>query len=104
MSVALGVEYEAACKRLVGRKTVLTASDIDDVLDYVFSVASKRKIHFLWRPVLPDPSDDMVLELAVSSNANAIVTYNKADFKGAGKFGVRLLTAQEFLQEIGESS
>ena len=48
------------------------------------------------------PKDDMVLELAVSARCGIIVTYNKDDFDGAEQFGIRVMTAQEFLQEIGE--
>jgi len=44
----------------------------------------------------------MVLELAVSAGCKIIVTYNKQDFAGAEQFGIRLMTAQEFLQKIGE--
>ncbi len=51
---------------------------------------------------MSDPKDDMVLELAVSAGCTIIVTYNKDDFEGVEKFGIRLLTAQEFLREIGE--
>ena len=56
----------------------------------------------LWRPFLKDPKDDMVLELAVSAGCDIIVTYNKDDFKGVEQFGVRVMTAQEFLRAIGE--
>ena len=51
---------------------------------------------------MSDPKDDMVLELGVSAGCDIIVTYNKADFEGVKQFGIRILTAQEFLQEIGE--
>ena len=33
-------------------------------LQYLASIAHLQEIHFLWRPFLPDPEDDMVLELA----------------------------------------
>jgi putative PIN family toxin of toxin-antitoxin system len=102
LSVPLAIEYEEASKRLVGKKGDLKVSDIDDILDYVCSVAHRRIIYFLWRPFLNDPKDDMVLELAVSAGCEIIVTYNKDDFKGVEQFGIRVLTAQEFLQEIGE--
>ena len=49
-----------------------------------------------------DPKDDMVLELAVSAGCEIIVTYNKDDFEGAKRFGIRAMTAQEFLRQIGE--
>jgi predicted nucleic acid-binding protein len=44
----------------------------------------------------------MVLELAVSAGCDIIVTYNKEDFTGVEQFGVRVMTAQEFLRVIGE--
>jgi len=37
----------------------------------------------------------------VVSNNDAIVTFNKQDFRGCEQFGVRLLTPAELLQEIG---
>jgi putative PIN family toxin of toxin-antitoxin system len=104
LSVPLVIEYEDAGKRLVGKRSGLRVSDIDDILDYVCSVANRKKVHYLWRPFLSDPKDDMVLELAVSAGCEIIVTYNKDDFKGVEQFGVRVMTAQEFLQEIGELS
>jgi predicted nucleic acid-binding protein len=55
-------------------------------------------------PCLADPGDDMVLELAVAAGGAAAVTFNRADFRGAERFGVRVLSPQEFLAEIGEAS
>lgn len=102
LSVPLAIEYEEASRRLLGKKSDLKVGDIDDILDYICSVAHRRTVYFLWRPFLSDPKDDMVLELAVSANCEIIVTYNKDDFKGVERFGIRVITAQEFLQEIGE--
>jgi len=65
-------------------------------------VGQRFKIYYLWRPFLSDPKDDMVLELAVTSNADSIVTCNKADFKGADQFGLELITPKELLKQIGE--
>lgn len=101
LSVPLVLEYEDVVKRLQG-KTALTAGEIDDVINYICSVARRRKVHYLWRPFLNDPKDEMVLELAVAGSCDTIVTYNKRDFRGVERFGIRLLTSQEFLQEIGE--
>lgn len=101
ISVPLVLEYEAATKRM-SKAIGLTYSDIDDVLDYICLVADRYKVYYLWRPLLRDPRDDMVLELAVASNADAIITYNKADFKGSEQFGVRIASPKEFLQQIGE--
>jgi predicted nucleic acid-binding protein len=102
VSVPLIFEYEEVAKRPVGKKTGLRPNDVDDILDYVCSVANRRKVYYLWRPFLKDPKDDMVLELAVSAGCDIIVTYNKDDFEGVEQFGVRVMTAQEFLRAIGE--
>ncbi len=102
LSVPLAIEYEEAGKRLISRKSALQAREIDNILDYLCSVAHQRQIHYLWRPFLSDPKDDLVLELAVSAGCEIIVTYNQSDFEGAEQFGIRILTAQEFLREIGE--
>jgi len=46
------------------------------VLDFHCAVAIRHQIFFLWRPYLPDPSDDMILDLAVAARCDYIVTYN----------------------------
>ena len=101
LSVPLAVEYEEAARHLIG-KSSLRGRDIEDILDYVCSVANRRKVYYLWGPFLIDPKDDMVLELAVGAGCGIIVTYNKAHFEAVEQFGIRVLTAQEFLQKIGE--
>ena len=103
ISVPLVLEYEAAVKRQ-SRTTGLSAKDVDAVIDYICSVAKHYKIYYLWRPFLKDSKDDMVLELAVVSNANRIITYNTADFKGIERFGLRAMKPRDFLLEIGEIS
>jgi len=69
ISVPLALEYEETAKRLIG-EIALTVSEIDDILDYIYSVAKCRKIFYLWRPFLKDPEDDMLLELAVSAECD----------------------------------
>ncbi|MBC7226362.1 MAG: putative toxin-antitoxin system toxin component, PIN family [Thermoflexales bacterium] len=101
ISVPLLLEYEAAAKRLLGI-VPLTEEDIEAVLDYICAVARRWKLHYLWRPVLRDPKDEMVLELAVTANCEYIVTHNIRDFEGAEQFGIRVVTPKEFLREIGE--
>jgi hypothetical protein len=45
-----------------------------------------EQIFFLWRPLLTDPKDDMLLELAVATRRQSIVTHTVGDFAGAGMF------------------
>ena len=101
LSVPLVLEYEEVAKRMIGEIT-LSEKEIDDILDYVISKANHWKIFYLWRPQLKDPSDDMVLELAVTANCNYILTYNVKDFKGSDNFGIRAITPKAFLEMVGE--
>ena len=101
LPVPLVIEYEAVAKRLVG-EIRLTAKEVDDILDYTVRLANHWKIHYLWRPQLRDPSDDMLLELAVAAGCDYIITYNLKDFKGVEQFGIAAITLKEFLEQIGE--
>jgi len=80
----------------------LSKKEIDDILDFVISNSNHWQIYYLWRPQLKDPSDDMVLELAVTANCNYIITYNVNDFKGIENFGIKAMTPKEFLEMVGE--
>ena len=100
VSVPLVLEYEEVPKR-ESRALGLTHAEIDEVLDYLCAVATHREIYFLWRPVLRDAADDMVLEVAVEAGCDIVVTHNVRDFAGAERFGVRALTPGEFLRRIG---
>lgn len=71
------------------------------ILDYLCAVGHPRRIHFLWRPFLRDPGDDMVLELAVAAGCGFIVTFNTRDFAGSEQFGALAVTPRQFLAVIG---
>ena len=103
ISVPLIVEYEAVLKRENLVKG-LTHEDIENFIDYLCGISEWQDIYFLWRPFLPDVFDDHILEVAVASGAGAIITYNKRDFRGVEKFGLKLLDPRELLAEIGELS
>lgn len=101
ISVPLILEYEDAIKR--NKKVIkLSQPNIDAILDYICLVAEKRKIFYLWRPFLRDPNDDMILELAVESESDFIISFNKKDFVGTRKFNIEVLTPKEILQMLGE--
>jgi putative PIN family toxin of toxin-antitoxin system len=100
LSVPLVLEYEAVLFRQA-RSLGLTRRDVGDVLDYLCSIAHQQSIFFLWRPQLRDPSDDMVLELAVAAGGRYIVTFNTKDFGSGRPFSLRVVTPREFLQTIG---
>jgi len=101
LSVPLVLEYESVAKRM-SRSLGLTHTDIEDVIDYLCTIGKHRQVHYLWRPSLKDPGDDFVLELAVESECNFIVTHNIKDFNNIKKFKVRAITPQELLRNIGD--
>lgn len=98
VSVPLMFEYEDVLNRA---ELGFDTSVVDDVLDYMCRVAHLQEIHFLWRPLLKDAKDDMVLELAVASQSSTIVTFNLGDFEAISQFGIKALTPGAFLGEIG---
>jgi putative PIN family toxin of toxin-antitoxin system len=102
ISVPLLLEYEEVLHRQLPSLIGLDADDIDRFLDYVCAVALQHEIFFLWRPILRDPDDEMLLELAVEAGCDTIVTHNRRDFAGSEPFGIRVLSPREYLIEIGE--
>lgn len=99
LSVPLVLEYEAVLKRQAPALG-LSDRDVDDVVDFLCSVGHHRQLFFLWRPLLRDPDDDMVLELAVEAGGATIVTHNVRDFEGAQRFGVAIETPGAFLRRL----
>ena len=93
------MEYEDVGKRQAS-EIGLTTEDIDDIIDYICSIANHRQIYFLWRPFLPDPKDDMILEVAVEAQCQYIISYNKRDFVNVELFGIEVLSPVEFLKLI----
>ena len=62
-----------------------------------------RPIFFLWLD-FADPNDDFVLELAVESRADFVITFNTKDFGGSERFGIRAIPPGECLAIIEEAS
>jgi predicted nucleic acid-binding protein len=96
------IEFEAVLTRPEQlAATGLTIGETNDVLDAVVAVAEPIQLHFLWRPRLKDPADEMVLETAVNGRADRLVTFNLRRLKGAAEaFGIRVVTPPEAWKEI----
>lgn len=101
ISVSLIFEYEEVLKRNE-LNIPLSDSDIDNIINYICKIAEKREIFYLWRPYLNDPKDDLILELAVESECDFIITYNTKDFESIDQFGIKAITPKAFLALIGE--
>lgn len=102
LSVALALEYEAACvdpAQLLA--SGLSQAEAEAVLSALCSVAEPVVPRFLWRPQLRDPVDEMVLEAAINGRADVLVTFNRRDFGVAPeRFGIALCTPRDALRRI----
>lgn len=99
LSVPLVLEYEDVLLRNCA-EFGLSPTDIKKFIDYLCNVATLHEVFYLWRPHLRDPSDEMVLEVAVKGNCDFIITYNTVDYDGVEQFGIKTLNAREFLAHL----
>lgn len=101
VSVPLMLEYETVLKRpehlaVGGRSGAMTDAFLDALSLFIEPV----HLHYLWRPQLRDPADEMVLETALNGRADALVTLNVADFAAAGHFRLEVATPGAFLRRL----
>ena len=96
------MEYEAVCQQAEHRLAAgLTQAQADVFVTAVIAMAEPVETHFLWRPQLRDPGDEMVLEAAVNGRADALVTFNLRDYgQVPGRFGVELLLPRTAIERI----
>ena len=101
-SPPLFLEYEDVFKRPEHRIVHgLSLEAIDEFLAEFAALIEPVEVHFQWRPQTPDPNDEMVLETAINGRANAVVTYNVADFAAAAKrFKISVLSPADLLKKV----
>ncbi|MBV9156899.1 MAG: putative toxin-antitoxin system toxin component, PIN family [Acidobacteriaceae bacterium] len=105
VSVPLMLEYESVLTRSDQlQQSGLTVGQSNIVLDAVAAVAERVPLRFLWRPLLRDANDEMVLETAVNGRADCLITFNMRHLSAAAKeFGIRAILPRDFLKSFGES-
>jgi uncharacterized protein len=82
MGQKLFTEFE----ELMGRdelfkRSGLSATERDELLDAFLSVCEWTHVFFLWRPNLSDEDDNHLIELAVAGAATKLITHNLRDFR-----------------------
>ena len=102
LSVPLAMECEAVCRRSEHRLAAgLSERQVEIFLDAIIAMGEPVLTHFLWRPQLRDPNDEMVLEAAVNGRADAVVTFNVRDYGTApSQFGVEVLLPREAIARM----
>ncbi len=106
VSVPLMVEYEAVLTRSEHlAESRLSADDVQALLDAVADVAEPVRLSYLWRPILSDAQDDMVLETAVNGQADLLVTFNQRHFtRAAATFALQVLRPADTLRRLEKRS
>jgi len=100
LTVALYTEWQAALTRPEHRPPGVTVNATLAYLRYLVSLAHLQDVHFLWRPFLRDPDDDMLLECAVASGSSFIVTHKVKEFRRAVSLNVRAIKPADFLIQL----
>ena len=99
VSTALCLEYEDVLHR-PGLLSAYTEAEITAFLDSFCAIAREASIYFRWRPFLPDPNDDLVLECALAAGAKHIVTHNVRHFREAATTGISAVTPAQLLSML----
>ncbi len=102
MSEALFREYEDVMKRKkIQNLTPLSSLEQNELFEAYLSTCKWNEIYYMWRPNLKDENDNFVVELAVASGAEAIITYNIKDFKNAELiFNHKIISPEDFIKEM----
>lgn len=103
MGASLMAEYEAVLGRdALFKKSTLDAADRESLLDIYLALCEWTKVYYLWRPNLPDESDNHLIEVAVAGGAEFIVTRNLRDLQNCQILfpALRVVSPEHFLKEL----
>jgi len=99
-SVPLFLEWEASIIEpddILGNS--LDRTQRNDLLADLAGLIIPITLDMAWRPQLRNSRDEMVLETAVTGEADAIISWNERCFsEAAARFGIATLSPQEALQ------
>jgi putative PIN family toxin of toxin-antitoxin system len=106
MDLKLGLECRDVALRLEHVKaSALSKREILELIEAIEAFAEPVEVVMKIRPLSPDPSDDMVLDVAINGRAEALVTSNKRYFARAEKrFGIPVLFLAELLEKMREGN
>ena len=100
LTAALVLEYEAVLKRPA--VVPVTFEEVDSFVDFLCQSGKRCPVFFRLRPAAADPADDLVLEAAVASESDWVVTHNPRDMAdGARRYGVELVSPGEAVKRLG---
>ncbi len=100
VTTPLAVEYESVLNRPGMLPSAFGPDEITGFLDWFVSVSTRHRVHYLWRPRLSDPQDDLVLEAAMAASARYLITFNVRHFRDLASLGIVVLTPGQFLKHL----
>lgn len=92
-------EYEEILKREAAGLS-LSLDDVDQIINALCARGEEWPLTHNWEPVLADPDDEPLVQLAQESAALVIVTHNTGHLKPAAKLGIQVLKPREFLAKL----
>lgn len=92
-------EYEEVLKRDAAAMA-LSLADVDQILNAVCARGEEWPLSHNWEPVLSDPDDEPLVQLAHESSALTIVTHNTGHLQPASTLGIQILKPREFLAKL----
>jgi putative PIN family toxin of toxin-antitoxin system len=101
LSVPVFFEYQDVLTRDKALKDFeLQLNDVEKFLRFIAYIGKTFEIYFLLRPNLKDEKDNKIVELAVTSQSDYLITSNIRDFKNAElKFDqLKTITPSEFVK------
>ena len=102
MDAKLSYEYEAVALRTqhlhaTGRSRTETVT----FLETLYDLAEPVFVTYRYRPLSPDSDDDMLLELAINGQAEALVSFNIKHFQEPLRaFGIETYRPGELLKKL----
>ena len=92
------IEYEAVLRRPV---FAIAPSEVDTLMDFFRSTAESHCCSPL-SIQLPDPDDSPFLEVALSANADCLVTGNEKHFPKSCRKHIPVLSPRQFVEKVSK--
>lgn len=95
-------EYEEILKQDAADLS-LSLNDVDQILNAISARAEEWPLTHDWEPILDDPDDEPLVQLAQESGAFVIITHNTRHLEPSAKMGIQILKPSEFLTRLRQS-
>jgi putative PIN family toxin of toxin-antitoxin system len=96
LSNHLFYEYEEVMKEDAAALS-LSLDDVDQIVNAISARGEEWSLTHNWEPVLTDPDDEPLVQLAQESGSLVVITHNTRHLQPASALGIQVLKPKEFL-------